>query len=201
MRLPYFTPLLILLALAAGPASAERADRQKPMNIESDALRHDDLRQTSQFTGRVVLTKGTLTIRAARLDVRQDAEGYQQGTATAAPGARAYYRQKREGVDEYIEGEAEQIDYDGRTDSVKFSRRAVLRRYKGATLSDESSGNVIVYNNQTEVFTVDSVPGAPGGSERVRAVLAPRELPSAAIATPAASVPLRPSEAIGKDRR
>ena len=40
------------------------------MNVEADALRYDDLKQTSVFTGRVVLTKGTILIRGARIDVR-----------------------------------------------------------------------------------------------------------------------------------
>ena len=95
-------------------AHAEKADRQKPMNVEADALRYDDLKQTSLFTGNVVITKGSIIIRGARIDVRQDADGYQHGTAVAAPGKLAYYKQKREGADEFIEGEAETIEYDGR---------------------------------------------------------------------------------------
>jgi lipopolysaccharide export system protein LptA len=102
---------------------AETADRTKPMNIESDAMRYDDLQQTSVFTGNVVVTKGTIIIRGARMDVRQDAEGYQYGVVTAAPGKRAYYKQKRERPDEWIEGESEVIEYDSRADNVKFIRR------------------------------------------------------------------------------
>ena len=77
------------------------------MNIEADALRYDDLKQTSVFTGNVVVTKGTIIIRGARIDVRQDPEGYQYGVVTAAPGKLAYFKQKRDaGPDEWIEGEA-----------------------------------------------------------------------------------------------
>ncbi|MEO8250237.1 MAG: LptA/OstA family protein, partial [Burkholderiales bacterium] len=88
-----FAPLLISalgLALGAAPALAEKADRDKPMNIEADALRYDDLKQKSVFTGRVVLTKGTIVIRGARLEVRQDAQGYQYATVTAEPGKLAF---------------------------------------------------------------------------------------------------------------
>jgi lipopolysaccharide export system protein LptA len=85
-------PILLLTALACAPGvgHAEKADRNKPMNIESDALRHDELKQTSVFTGRVVMTKGTIVLRGARLDVRQDADGYQFGVVTAEPGKRAF---------------------------------------------------------------------------------------------------------------
>ena len=81
------------------------------MNIESDTLRYDDAKQTSVFTGKVVLTKGTIVIRGARIDVRQDPEGYQYGTVLSEPGKLAFFRQKREGLDEFIEGEAETTLY------------------------------------------------------------------------------------------
>ena len=104
MKSPFLS-LLLTVFLAAGvalPAAAERADRDKPMNAEADALRYDDLKQTSIFTGNVVITKGTTIIRGAQVEVSQDPEGYQLAVATAAPGKLAYYRKKRDGADEYI---------------------------------------------------------------------------------------------------
>ena len=80
MKTPYAKLLALSLVLCGWPAAAERADRDKPMNIESDQLRYDDQKQTSTFTGGVVVTKGTIVMRGARLDVRQDAEGRQFGT-------------------------------------------------------------------------------------------------------------------------
>src|SRR5659263_85870 len=97
--LPYSLLLTAALALSGGLACAEKADRNKPMNVESDALRYDDLKQTSVFTGRVVLTKGTILIRGTKIDVRQDADGNQFGVVTAEPGKLAFFRQKREGLD------------------------------------------------------------------------------------------------------
>lgn len=205
MKTPYATLLALSLVLCGLPAAAERADRDKPMNIESDQLRYDDQKQTSTFTGRVVVTKGTIVMRGARLDVRQDAEGRQFGQLTAEAGQRAFFRQKRDAPDEYIEGEGEVIDYDGRADSVRFTRRAELRRYRGSQLNDEITGNVIVYNNSTEVFTVDGTPRSPGTSGaaapggRVRAMLAPRSAASAPAA-PQGAPNLRPSTSLGGER-
>lgn len=203
MKLPIASWFLLsALALAVPWALAEKADRNKPMNIEADALRYDDLKQLSVFTGNVVLTKGTILIRGAKIEVRQDPQGYQFGLVTAEAGKRAFFRQKREGVDEYIEGEGEVIDYDGRLDTVKFITRAQLRRYQGAVLNDEFNAGVIVYNNTTDVFTLDGAPGtgsagsagqsgAPAG--RVRAMLTPKADPG----TPAPGVPLRASPQLG----
>lgn len=187
--------LALAAALAAFPAGAEKADRNKPMNVEADALRYDDLQQTSVFTGKVVVTKGTIVIRGARMTVKQDPEGYQFGTVTAEPGKLAFFRQKRDGVDEYIEGEAETIEYDGRADRVKFIGRAEMRRLRGATVNDETSGSVITYDNTNDQFTVDggavagAAPANPGG--RVRATLAPRTAaaPAAGASGAAASGP------------
>ncbi len=207
MKLSYASLFLATAcALSGGVALAERADRNKPMNIEADALRYDDLKQTSVFTGKVVMTKGTIVIRGARVDVRQDAEGYQFGTVTAEPGKLAYYRQKREGLDEYIEGEADSIEYDSRADRVRFIRNAELRRLRGATLADEMTGTLIVYDNTTDVFTVDgsvTTPGQPAGGTggRVRAVLTPRGAASAPVAAPGAPAQLRQSTTIGGERK
>ncbi len=43
-----------------------------------------ELQQTSVFTGNVVMTKGSIVLRGAQLDVRQDPQGYQYGVVTAA---------------------------------------------------------------------------------------------------------------------
>ncbi|NDZ13127.1 lipopolysaccharide transport periplasmic protein LptA [Variovorax sp. WS11] len=188
----------LVLAGLVPMAQAEKADRTKPMNIEADAMRYDDLKQTSVFTGNVVMTKGTIIIRGTRIDVRQDPDGYQYGVVTAAPGKLAYYKQKRDaGTDEWIEGESEVIEYDSRADNVKFIRRAVMRRLYGATVNDESSGPLIVYDQSNDTFTVNgsSLPpnagvAAPQGG-RVRAILTPKAAASAPAAgtRPAAAAP------------
>jgi len=198
MKIPQVLPLLCLvLAAWSFPAAAEKADKDKPMNIEADALRYDDLKQISVFTGKVVVTKGTLVIRGARMEVRQDPEGYQYGTVTAEPGKLAFYRQKREGLDEWVEGEGETIEYDGKADRVKFVKHAELRRLRGAQLSDEMTGSLITYDNGTDVFTVDGGPvGQAAGGGRVRAMLAPRPDASAPAAAPQPPARLRPSTTI-----
>jgi lipopolysaccharide export system protein LptA len=197
--------LLAAAALCAGLANAEKADRNKPINVEADALRYDDLKQTSVFSGRVVLTKGTIVIRGARIDVRQDPDGYQFGLVTAEPGKLAFFRQKREGLDEYIEGESELIEYDGRADAVKFMQNAQMRRYRGATLSDEFTGGVIQYNNTTDMFSIDgAVAKASAPAGRVKAILSPKaEAPATTPAPVAVSTnpALRSTTTLGGEKK
>ena len=161
-------------------ASAEKADREKPTNIEADTLVHDELKQVSIFTGRAVLTRGTMIMRGARIEMREDAEGYQFGVIFPEPNQRAFFRQKREGNDEFMEGEALRIEFDGKADRIKLIDSAEVRRYRGAVLNDTMTGKLIIYENLTDVFSIDGRLAQEGGkvsTGRVKAVLAPRSKP------------------------
>lgn len=181
MKFPFGSLCLIVLCLmGVADLRAEQSDHKQPINVESDALRYDDLKQISVFTGNVVVTRGSIVIRGARVEVRQDPEGYQFGVVTALPGKRAFFRQKRDGGDEeYIEGESETIEYDGKADVFRLIKTAELRRLHGTRVSDVVSGTVIVYNSLTDIFTVDGTPQSGGG--RVRATLTPRSGASSAV--------------------
>lgn len=214
MAVRFLSPLSRCVALLAAfgaavlvgaPAHAEKADRFKPLNVEADQPgRIDLLNQYVVFNGNVVVTKGTMVIRAARIEVRESADGYHTAVATGSPGKPATFRQKRDGVDEFIEGEAERLEYDGKTDTVRFVNNAAVRRLRGTTVADEISGNLVSYDSISEVFSVSgggtATPANPSG--RVRAVLTPREgtqaaAEAAAAAASDASAPLRPIPSLG----
>ncbi len=178
------------------PARAEKADRFKPLNVEADLPgKIDLLNQFVVFNGNVVVTKGTMTIRAARIEVRETPEGYHTAVAIGTPSKLATFRQKRDGVDEYIEGEAERLEYDGKTDTVRFVNRASVRRLRGSTVADEITGNLVTYDGISEVFSVSGGAPAtasnPGG--RVRAVLTPRDGSAAAEAAASAAAAAAPA--------
>ena len=179
--------LAVLLAcLGAGMAQAERADNAKPMHITADAMRYDDVKQTSVWTGNVIATKGTIIIRGEKIEVREDAEGYQHGTVTGSAQKRAFFRQKRDSVDEFMEGESESILYDGKKDTIQFVKSAEVRRYRGTALADNIKGALIVYENLNDRFSADgSSPVTGGGSGRVSATISPK--PSALSAAKAGS--------------
>ena len=188
---PVLAPLAALvLALVGHPAQAEKADRNKPMQLEADRMQHDESKQVTVLTGQVQAVKGTLVMRAARMEVQQDAQGQQQARFWAEPGQRVFFRQKREGVDEYVEGQAVQADYDSRLDQMVLIGQAEVRILREGRLADQIQGQRIVYNNTTEVLNVDGQAqqggGGPAGRSRVRAVLSPK----AAGSAPAAPAPV-----------
>jgi lipopolysaccharide export system protein LptA len=182
---------LALMLLIVGTAHAEKADREKPINLEADKVSVDDAKQISNFEGRVVLTQGTLIIRGDRMEVRQDSQGFKTGTTW---GNLAYFRQKREGYDEYIEGWAERIEYDSRADKMQMFNRASMK--KG---SDEVRGNYISYDANTEFFQVTGggKQASPDNSGRVRAVLQPKPKEKPAAQAP---VPLKSSADVNAPR-
>jgi lipopolysaccharide export system protein LptA len=193
-----------VLALAVGGAHAEKADRLKPLNVEADQPSNLDLqKKVVVFNGNVVITKGTLVIRAAKIEVRETPDGYQAATATGTAGKPATFRQKRDGVDEYIEGQAERLEYDSKADTVRFVNAAVVRRLRGTAVADEITGSVVSYDASSEIFSVSGgAPNANGSGGRVRAVLTPREGTAAAIeaASQPAAPALQPSTSLGGKR-
>lgn len=185
--LPRCLALIVAVAFAAVPAHAEKADRNKPIQLEADRVTVDDAKQISTFSGNVVLTQGSMVLRGEKMEVRQDKDGFRHGTTW---GNLAYFKQKREGADELIEGWAERIEYDSRADKVQMFNRALLKRGQ-----DEARGNYISYDVASEFFQVDgggtkSASPRPGEG-RVRITIQPKPKGESA-ASPA--VPLKRDE-------
>lgn len=205
MKSPFVYRLALsgCLAACAWGAAAEKTDRSKPMTLESDKpCVVNLLKQTSSCSGNVVITQGTLLLKADRVELRETPDGYQLASAVGTEQRPAEYRQKRDNVDEYVEGSAQRIDYDSRANTLRFEGRATARRLRGTIAADEIHGSVILWDNTAEMFNVQggaATESNPGG--RVRAVLAPREPGASAPPAAAASTPrLRSTPSLGERR-
>ncbi len=122
-----FLSLLLAGSLCALPAQAEKTDRDQPVNLEADRITVDDAKKLHILEGNVRLSQGTLAIRCEKLVVTQDAQGFQKGLATGGSGGLARFRQKRDGKDEYVDGEAERIVHDSKTGKTEFFQRAYAK--------------------------------------------------------------------------
>ena len=168
------TIFFFLGALVTNSALAERADRDKPVHLESDRAtvantsRSNNKNRTSVFTGNVVLTQGTLIIRSDKMVITEDEDGLKN---VIAYGNLASFRQKRDGMNEYIEGWSERMEYDSKADKVELFKQARLRRG-----SDEVHGEYISYEATTEFFQVNNGAKNKTGSEsRVHAIIQPKK--------------------------
>ena len=173
--------LVALSVVAAVPVvHAEKADRSKPLIIEADQPGTLDLvKQVVVFNGNVVVAQGTMAIRAERVELRERADGHRSATALGGSGKPATFKQKRDGVDETVEGRADRIEYDSRGDVVRFAGNAQVRRLRGSTPAEEINGEVITYDNGNETFSAQGTPApagsaasAPGG--RITVVITPK---------------------------
>ncbi len=157
----------VLLSLS-GRVWAEAADRDKPIDLEADTMKVDDAKQISTYAGNVILTQGTLEIRADKLIVREDKEGFQHSTSLGNP---TTFKQRMEGKNEYIQGSAQRIEYDGRMDKVQLYTKAWVKRGE-----DVVHGDYIMYDANAEYAEV--IGGSPqsgtAGTGRVRAVIQPK---------------------------
>ena len=172
------------LLLPHAELRAEKADKDKPTQIDANRMSSDDARRISIFEGNVVLTKGTILVRADRITVRQDPEGFQISTASGVP---ARFRQKRDGKEEWIDGEALFIEIDDRKERVELREKARILRDK-----DEVRGDVISVDTRSEFFSVTAGKSAITGANpegRVRAVIQPKVKPEEPEAGSAAAVP------------
>jgi lipopolysaccharide export system protein LptA len=166
-----------ILLLAAAPAAAEKGDKDKPTHIEANTMSSDDAKRMSIFQGNVLLTKGTVAVRAERIVVRQDADGFQISTAYGNP---VRFRQKgdpkggKEGA--WTDGEALRVEIDDRNERIELFERARVTRDQ-----DVVNGEYIFLDQRTEFFSVSAAKGAaPASPEgRVKAVIQPKSKPEA----------------------
>jgi lipopolysaccharide export system protein LptA len=162
-----FTLLALASLAAALPASAERADREKEIVVGADKLIADDANRTSTFEGTVVVTQGTMRMTAARVTVKEDADRHKFYVANGAP---VTFRQKRDKVDEWVEGFAERAEFDDRNDVLKLYNRARVKSNQ-----NEITGDFISYDMRREVAEVSGAPPgktAPSDS-RVKVIILP----------------------------
>jgi len=184
-----------------GTARAEKADSEKEAVITAERGHVDDVKQVRTLTGNVVLVKGTLTMKAGRAQITEDAQGYQFIIFWAEAGKLATFRQKRDGEgDLWVEGEAERVEYNNKTEVVKLFSKAKLTRLEGKKPTDVVNSAFISYDSRKEEFQMENTESGnntPGGGS-VRMVIQPKNkapaAPAATSSAPAASAPATPGK-------
>jgi lipopolysaccharide export system protein LptA len=166
IRIMQFTAMLLCAGLSFD-AVAEKADRNKPMEITAARLNAADGGNEARLEGSIVIEQGTLRVTADKGEIRQNATGQKSGFVTGAP---VYMRQKREGCDAYIEARAERVEFDEAKDSLRLLNKASIR-----TGENEITGDAILYNTVTEAIEVLGDKPRTANDGRVRLILHPRD--------------------------
>ena len=163
----------LAMSLAALPAAAERADRDKEIVVGADRWSGDENNKTTTFEGNVIITQGTMRMTANKVTVREDKDRHKFYVANGAP---VMFRQKRDNVDEYVEGFAERAEFDDRNDTLKLYNRARVKRN-----NDEITADQISYDMKREIAEATGAPvgtKAPSGTGRVKVIINPPKKPA-----------------------
>ena len=145
--------------------------------VNFDSADFDEVTQTRILTGNVVLTRGTLTMKSDRALVKETPEGYMSITLTSGPGHVATFRQKRDGgINLWIEGQAERIEYDERSELVRLYSNALVKELEGSRMTNQITGPFISYDNRREVAAVrnDASGQSKVGGGRGTLILSPK---------------------------
>ena len=164
------TAIVTIMQFLFSAAIADESDHSAAVSLEADFVEINEQNQEATFQGNVTLRQGTLEIHADKIVVKRDGSGFQHGKATGNP---AHFRQKREGMDEHIDGYATRIEYDGLTGQLEMFEKAKIIRGP-----DKVEGDYISYNMETEFFQIKGGGKSAGTGEnpngRVRAVIQPK---------------------------
>jgi len=186
LRIPL---LAIAAALILPAAQAERADREKEVVLLADKGLADDNRKVSTFEGNVVITQGTMRVTANKVTLSEKGS-FKYYVAQGAP---VTFRQKRDNVDEWVEGFAERAEFDDQTDVLKLFNRARVKSGQ-----NEITGDFISYDMRREVAEVTGgqsgkpLPSTP--DQRVKVIILPPKK------TPAKDEPAREPQVLKPDK-
>lgn len=131
------------------PTLADKSDSSKPMDFRSNSANMDEYRKLYNYVGQVRMTQGTRLLTADNVAIKQDAAGFSKSVATGSASKLAYIKQRENEGKGWMEGWAERIEYDDRTDKFIFFDQAHIK-----TSTDNAKGEVIIYDNVTERYQI-----------------------------------------------
>lgn len=181
-----------LLAFCCVAARAEHADRTQDIVVDATDARADHAHQTAEFSGDVVVTQGSLEIRADRVQMRAGPNGERLGVAFGKAGAPVRFRQRGDRPGEWSEGQAERVEYDSVANEVRLVGGATLRNLDGAAVTQSMAGDTITYDTARDTITSTDadrralLPATTQAPRRVTIVFAPRTATGSAASDPAA---------------
>jgi lipopolysaccharide export system protein LptA len=181
----------VALTLLATVAAAERADATKSAIINANSIDTDGVSLTRLLTGNVTVERGTMRLTSDKAVVKETPEGYMMVTLTAAPGKLATFRQKRDGGDLWIDGQAQRIEYDDKSEMVKLFGSAKVKQLEAAKVTDELDAEFVSYDSRTEkLVSRNDISGEnKGGKGRSTLVIAPHRSSAPAAPAPAPGKP------------
>lgn len=162
--------LAMLTFFTAEVASALESDRKQPIEINADQAELDESKGEAHYMGNVVLTQGSLIIRADTLIIKADAANQiKQVTASGKP---AEFNQTPEAGKPPVVAKAKLIDYYVADEKLVLQQDAIV-------VQNDSTfqGSQIQYDIRNHRMQATSNGKKTGVSERVKMILPPSTSP------------------------
>jgi lipopolysaccharide export system protein LptA len=139
--------ITLLSLLISNNACAKNGDETKPVQIDANQATLDQKAMVTVFTGNVVITRGTLVIHANQGVASQNPQGERTINLYGTP---VYFSQMMDD-NEKVEGQANQFEYNTKTNLAVLTGRARIRKVNNMVIGDK-----ITYNTKTQIYSVSA---------------------------------------------
>lgn len=159
------TQLIIgLMLLLSYPAHALKEDTNQPINIVSDNQSLDLERNIVTFTDNVVITQGSIVIKAQKVVITRPQDSSQQETIDATGNPVTFHQLMDNGKP--VDGKARKVHYDLAKEFLTLTDNAQLKQ-----LDSQIEGDVITYDVKKQQLNAQGATGS-----RVKTILLPAQL-------------------------
>ena len=143
---------LLLSLLLSTHAHAEKADSLKKTTISAGYSSYDG--SALILKGKIEITRGTLLIQAENGSYKENEDGSALVTLTGTAKAPVFFKQKRDGgPDLWIEGVADKVEYDDKTEVVKLISKAKISYLNQKKVTQSQEGDFLSYDNIKNLAT------------------------------------------------
>ncbi len=157
--------LLTTLMMTSVSAFALKDDTNKPINIESDNQSLDMENSVVTFTDNVVITQGSILIKAQKVVIKRPPEDSGKKETVEAFGSPVTFHQILDDG-KPVDGKANQVHYDLGTEFLTLTGNAELKQ-----LDSKINGNHITYDVKKQQLKANG-----SRKSRVKTVLIPAQL-------------------------
>jgi len=146
--MPKLTALLIALLILGtlSLASARQSDRAKPIDVRADASEFDEKTGRQSLSGNVLITQGTMQIRADFIAITLDNNELSKIEGRGAP---IRFEQENE-AGEKMQGQAKEIIYDAVSGTLILQGEATLNQPRQSLTSEK-----ITFDAQTQKVSAE----------------------------------------------
>ena len=157
--------LAVFFTFASCSALALKDDNKQPINIESNNQSLDMESNTVTFTDNVVITQGSIVIKAQKVVINRPPEGSGKKDTVDASGKPVTFHQIMDDG-KPVDGRADKVHYDLNQEFLTLTGNAELKQ-----LDSKITGNLITYDVKKQQLKASSSNGG-----RVKTVLIPTQL-------------------------